>query len=74
MFWLLVWVKYKHHCLFKAATAANPAIVQFWLSYINALIKLDRSADAQAVSVKAQQQGFTGEALDQLEKVSQNRV
>ena len=53
---------------FKAATAANPAIVQFWLSYINALIKLDRSADAQAVSVKAQQQGFTGEALDQLEK------
>ena len=38
---------------FKAATAANPAIVQFWLSYIDALIKLDKLADAKAVAFSA---------------------
>ena len=34
---------------FKAALEANPSIQQFWVSYINALIKLDRMADAKAV-------------------------
>ena len=53
---------------FKVATIANPKVVQFWLSYINALMQLGRSADAQLESFKAQQQGFTGGALDQLEK------
>ena len=34
---------------FKTALEANPNIAQFWLSYIDALIKLDRRADAKAV-------------------------
>ena len=34
---------------FKTALGANPSIAQFWLSYIDALIKLDRLTDAKAV-------------------------
>ena len=34
---------------FKTALEANPKIEQFWLSYIDALIKLDRMADAKSV-------------------------
>tara|TARA_B100001057_G_C22367814_1_gene763351 strand:+ start:207 stop:515 length:309 start_codon:yes stop_codon:yes gene_type:complete len=34
---------------FKTALEANPNVAQFWLSYIDALIKLERIADAKAV-------------------------
>ena len=34
---------------FKTALEANPSIEQFWLSYIDALIKLEQLADAKAV-------------------------
>ena len=34
---------------FKTALEANPSIAQFWLSYIDALIKLGKLADAQSV-------------------------
>ena len=34
---------------FKTALEVNPKIDQYWLSYIDALIKLDRMADAKAV-------------------------
>ena len=34
---------------FKTALEANPNITQYWLSYIDTLIKLDRSIDAKAV-------------------------
>ena len=34
---------------FKTALEANPAIAQFWLSYIDALIKLGKLDDAKAV-------------------------
>ena len=53
---------------FKAATAANPKIVQFWLSYINALIKLDRTADALVLFELAKKYGAKGEAFDLLEQ------
>ena len=33
----------------KTALEVNPSIAQFWLSYIDALMKLDRIEDAQAV-------------------------
>jgi thioredoxin-like negative regulator of GroEL len=33
----------------KTALEANPSTVQFWLSYIDALIKLRKLADAQSV-------------------------
>ena len=34
---------------FKTALEVNPSIAQFWLSYIDALIKLNLVADAKAV-------------------------
>ena len=37
---------------FKAALEENPKIEQYWLSYINALITLNRMVDAKEVFVK----------------------
>ena len=53
---------------FKTALEANPNIAQFWLSYIDALIKLDRIEDAQAVFDQAKSKGVKGDAFDQLRK------
>jgi len=53
---------------FKTALEANPKIAQFWLSYIDALIKLDRMADAKAVFDQAKSKGAKGDGFDQLEK------
>ena len=52
----------------KTALEANPSIEQFWLSYIDALVKLDKSADAKAVLEQAKSTGVKGDAFDQLEK------
>ena len=52
---------------FKTALEANPSMGQYWLSCINALIKLDRIADAKAVFDQAKEKGISGEAFDQLE-------
>ena len=51
---------------FKAALEANSKISQFWLSYINALIKLDRIDDAKIVFEQALAQGATGDAFNKL--------
>ena len=40
---------------FKTALETNSSIAQFWLSYIDALIKLDRMADAKAVFDQAKE-------------------
>ena len=53
---------------FKIALETKPSTGQFWLSYINALIKLDRIANAKAVFDQAKGQGLEGEWFDQLEK------
>ena len=53
---------------FKAALEANSSIPQFWLSYIEALIKLDRIVDAKAVFDQAKSNGLKGESFDQLKK------
>ena len=52
---------------FKAALEANPSIDQYWLSYIDALMKLDPIADAQAVLKQAKDIGAKGGAFEQLE-------
>ena len=51
---------------FKTALETNPNSAQFWLSYIDALIKLDKLADAKAVLDQAKDNGATGEAFDEL--------
>jgi tetratricopeptide (TPR) repeat protein len=53
---------------FKIALEANPSIGQFWLSYIDALIKLGRIVDAQSVLAEAKEKGVKGEIFDQLEQ------
>ena len=52
----------------KAALEANPATAQFWLSYIDALIKLDKLAEAQAVLDQAKSKGAKGDGIDKLEQ------
>ena len=52
----------------KTALEANPNIGQFWVSYIDALIKLERIDDAKAVFDQAKSKGAKGEAFDQIEK------
>ena len=54
--------------LFKTALEVNSSIAQYWLSYIDALIKLDRITDAKAVFDQAKSQGAKGDGFDQIEK------
>ena len=50
---------------FKTALETNPEhTAQFWLSYIDALIKLDRLAEAKAVLDQAKGNGAKGDAFD----------
>ena len=53
---------------FKTALAVNPNTAQFWLSYIDALIKLERLADAKTVFDQAKEKGAKGDGFDTLEK------
>ena len=52
---------------FKTALEVNPSIAQYWLSYIDALIKLERIAEAKAVFAQAKSNGAKGNGFDQLE-------
>ena len=53
---------------FKTALEANPSTVQFWLSYIEALIKLDQFAEAKAVFDQAKSNGARGDGFDKLKQ------
>ena len=52
----------------KTALEVNSNIAQYWLSYIDALIRLDRLADAKAVFSEAQEKGAKGNAFDKLQQ------
>ena len=54
---------------FKTALEANPKVAQLWLSYIDALIKLDRLVDAKAVLDQANSKGAKGEGFDKLKQI-----
>ena len=53
---------------FRSALDSNPNIEQFWLSYIDALIKLNQMADAKAVFDEAKSKGVKGDRFEQIEK------
>jgi predicted Zn-dependent protease len=53
--------------LFKIALEANPKIEQFWLSYIDALIKEKQFDNAKQVREQGKNQGVAGEKVDALE-------
>ena len=50
--------------LFKTAVEANPKIEQFWLSYIDALIKEKQYDNAKQVLEQAKKQGVAGEKFN----------
>ena len=50
--------------LFKLALGANPTVEQFWLSYLDALIKLERFDEAQRVLVEGEKSGLSSDRLD----------
>ena len=51
---------------FKTALEANPKTAQFWLSYIDALIELERFVDARIVLDQAKSKGAGGDGFEQL--------
>jgi tetratricopeptide (TPR) repeat protein len=53
--------------LFKTALEANPKIEQFWLSYINALAKINQIGIAKIVLKRGRTEGLVGEKVDVLE-------
>ena len=53
---------------FKTALEENPATTQFWLSYIDTLIKLEQLANAKAVLDQAKSKGAKGDGFDKLEQ------
>ena len=53
--------------LFKIALEANPKIEQFWLSYIDALIKEKQFGNAKAILEQGKKKGLSGEKLYALE-------
>ena len=53
---------------FKTALEANPSTAQFWISYIDALIKLQRLPEAKAVLDQAKSKGAKVDGFDPLEK------
>ena len=53
---------------FKTALEANSNTAQFWLSYIDALIKLNQLDEAQAVFEQAKEKGQKGDDFDQIEE------
>ena len=54
--------------LFKTALEGNPKIEQFWLSYIDALIKEQQLDNAKQVIEQAKKQGVARENLNALEE------
>ena len=53
---------------FQTALEVNQTIGQYWLSYIDALIKLNRMDDAQATLDQARSKGAKGDRFDQIGK------
>ena len=51
---------------FNTAIETKPSTAQYWLSYIDALIKLDRMTDAEVVLDQAKSKGQKGDGFDRL--------
>ena len=54
---------------FQKAIAANPKVPQFWISQINALIKLERISDAKWTFEQAIRNGVDDEGLEKLANI-----
>ena len=56
--------------LFKAAIEGNPKIEQYWLSYINTLLKEEQFELAEVAISEGKKQGVSSESLSIFEKLS----
>ena len=54
--------------LFKTALEIKPTTAQFWLSYIDALIKLEKVTEARAMLAQAKSKGAKGDGFEKLEQ------
>ena len=54
--------------LFKTALEANPKVEQFWLSYIDGLIKGKQLNNAKEILQRGKASGLNGEKIDRLEE------
>ena len=52
--------------LFKTALDANPTVEQFWVSYVDALVKAERPKDARQAIKKAKKNGLDAKKLGKL--------
>ena len=52
--------------LFKTALDTNPNVEQFWLSYVEALVRAERQKDAKQAIKKAKEKGFDAKKLEKL--------
>ena len=53
---------------FQTALEAEPTIAQYWLTYTDALVKLERMDEAKDVLDQAKRKGVQGISFDQIEK------
>jgi len=53
---------------FRTALEANPNVAQFWLSYIDALIKMEKLEDAKSALIQARDMGAKGDGFDMLKQ------
>ena len=64
--------------LFKTALEANPKIEQFWVSYIDALVKANKLKDAKKAIKEAKKKGFDAKKLQallsQLKKIANTKA
>ena len=70
---LLQWQSSRFINTFEQALDANPKTEQFWLNYIDALIKVGRSSTAEKVIIEAEQNGVSAERLYFFGQKLQNR-
>ena len=59
---------------FKTALEVNPSITQFWLSYIDALMQLEKFEDAKTALTQAASNGAKGNAFDKLKEKLQASI
>ena len=60
--------------LFKLALKAKPQIEQFWLSYIDVLIRVERFDEAQRVLAEGERAGMSLEKLDAISQHLQGNI